>query len=209
MILIVTEENRSLHERELTAMHRQRKAVFVDRLQWPLAAPGGLEIDAYDRPDSIYLLSEEPRTGMILGSARLLPTVQRHLMSDLFADLCEVSVPRGPTIWEASRFCVNPSLTMRQDRHDQLWQIIAGILEVGLLFGLDQVTFVAARALLPLTLDAGWDVRVLGRSRPDGDDEITAVAAEITPDGLKTVRDRHGIPGPVTRFRMMPDRAVA
>jgi hypothetical protein len=35
---------------------------------------------------------------------------------------------------------------------------------------------------------------------PDGDDEITAVVASITPEGLRAVRGRLGISGPVTRF---------
>ena len=55
-------------------------------------------------------------------------------------------------------------------------------------------------ALLPLALECGWSAARLGPTLPDGDDEITAVVASITPEGLRAVRGRLGISGPVTRF---------
>ncbi len=205
MILLVNQNNHAANQAILTEMHCQRRAVFVDRLKWALAVTDGLEIDIYDRPDSIYLLSLDTRTGTLLASLRLLPTTQNHLMSSLFSHLCPDKVPRGADIWEASRFCVNPAITSQAEKHNQLWRLIAGIMETSLLFGVNQVTFVAARALLPLTLKAGWQVSPLGNAQHHGKDKITAVIADITPEGLKTVRKCHDISGPLIRFSLPPE----
>ena len=78
-------------------------------------------------------------------------------------------------------------------------------IETSLLFGVNQVTFVAARALLPLTLKAGWQVSPLGNAQHHGKDKITAVIADITPEGLKTVRSCHDISGPLIRFSLPPE----
>jgi len=193
MIRIVTMENREAHAGALLEMHRQRKAVFVDCLGWDLAVTHGLEIDAYDGRHALYLLSMEK--GRLISSARLLPTTRPHPMSDRFAHLCSHGVPRGPGVWEASRFCVNPAITERASRRAQLGLIIAGILEAGLARSIDRVTFVAGSALLPLALDAGWDARPLGPPSHDGRDTITAVVAEITRAGLAAVRRRYALEG--------------
>lgn len=196
MITIATNEAPIGAQGALGEMFRQRKAVFVDRLGWKLRVSGGCEIDAYDGPDAVYLLS---MTGARLASSvRLLPTLKPHLMSDLFPALCPAGVPRGPAIWEASRFCVDPGIDDREERRGQLWRIIAGIHEVALASGIGTVTFVAGKALLPLAIDAGWTARLLGPSLEDGDDEIAAVAADITADGLAAVCRRHGMVRPVT-----------
>lgn len=200
MIFVVTAENRRLFESDLTEMHRQRKTVFVDRIGWKIPVVTDMEIDGYDHEDTMYLLAKDKPHGEVLASVRLLPTVGPHLMSDLFAAACRDATPRGPAIWEVSRFCTAPGLQGRNARVALLWEIICGVMETALLYGIDQVIFAANRALLPLALNCGWQARTLGPTMRDEDDEVTAAAAAITPDGLRCVRERHGIPVPVTRF---------
>lgn len=201
MIFIVNAENRRLFAPELHEMHRQRKAVFVDSIGWDIPVIGDMEIDRYDRRDTTYLIAKaEADSPQVLASVRLLPTIRPHLMNDLFLDACNGAAPCGPAIWEASRFCVNRGLRGRRARLALLWQMVCGVSETALLFGVEQITFVANAALLPLMLDCGWPAGVLGPTLQDGADEMTAVAASITPEGLRKVRRRFGIPGPVTRF---------
>lgn len=200
MIFVVNAENRSQFASELAEMHRQRKSVFVDRAGWKVPVVADQEIDAYDREDTLYLLGKAACVGPLLASVRLLPTMRPHLMGDLFATACRGDPPRGPTIWEVSRFCTTPELPDRGIRLALLWEIICGVLETALLCGIDQVIFAANRALLPLALSCGWEARVLGESLRDGDDEVTAVAAHVSTDGLRQVRQRHGVPVPVLRL---------
>jgi acyl-homoserine lactone synthase len=201
MILIINAENRSLYETELIEMHRQRKAVFVDGYGWSVPVKGDMEVDGYDGEGTTYLIAKAGSCGSeVIASARLLPTVRSHLMADLFVAACGGNVPSGPCIWEVSRFCVSPRIESRRRRVELLWEMACGVMETALLYGVEKVTFVANAALLPLAMQCGWSAVQLGPTLPDGDDEITAVAASITPEGLRTTRGRLGVHGPVTRF---------
>ncbi|HEY4366470.1 MAG TPA: acyl-homoserine-lactone synthase [Steroidobacteraceae bacterium] len=209
MIFIINAENRALFEHDLLQMHRQRRSVFVEGLGWSIPVVDGLEIDCYDREDTTYLVAKEELDGPVLASVRLLPTTGPHLMIDLFAEACLGPTPRGPSVWEVSRYCSTPAVLNRGRRLRLLWEIVCGVMETALLFGLDQVIFAANRALLPLMLNCGWHAVTLGPTLPDRDDRVTAVRAAITPEGLRTVRRRFDITGPVTRFLTPATRIAA
>lgn len=199
MIFIVTSANRHLFVSELDQMHRHRKLVFVDQLHWQVSDVMGRETDAYDRDDTIYLLAREHCRAPLLASARLLPTTAPHLMGDLFVHACDGAAPMGPQIWEASRFCASPEVSNRR-RLTLLWQIFCGVMETALLYGIEQIVFTANAALRPLALTCGWHARPLGSTLADGEDEITAIAVDINVHGLRTLRQRFGLAGPVTRL---------
>ncbi len=209
MVLIANAENRCLFGPDLEEMHRQRKVVFVDRAGWQLPVLADRETDAYDRTDTLYLLAKDAPGGGLLASVRLLTTTAPHLMSDLFAAACRGAVPRGPAIWEISRFCTAPTIQSRTLRLKLLWEMVCAVMETALVYGIDQVVFIANRALLPLAIGCGWDARVLGATLRDGRDEITAVIAAITPEGLRRVRERHCVPAPVIRFPVRPPAQLA
>jgi N-acyl-L-homoserine lactone synthetase len=200
MVLIVNAENRHLFEPDLREMHIQRQRVFVDGLRWPLPSGGGSELDQYDKEDVLYLLVKNELDGKLLASVRLLQTDRPHPLSDLFHKLCDGAVPHGPDVWEISRFCTNPALKSRRERLSLLWQIICASLETAMLFGIDQLTFVANRALRPLALNCGWQAAALGATHDDRDDEVTAIVVSVRREGLRQVRHRFGISGPVIRF---------
>jgi acyl-homoserine lactone synthase len=200
MIFVVNAQNHRLFQADLVQMCRQRKTVFVDGAGWQLPVIGDMEMDAYDRGDTLYLLAKDRPEGQVLASVRLLTTTGPHLMCELFDAADRETIPRGPTVWEASRFCTAPGIRGRRRRHALLWEIICGVMETGLLYGIEEVTFAAGRALLPLALHGGWQVRVLARRLRQPDDEVTALAAAITAAGLRQVRRLHGIPVPVIRL---------
>jgi acyl-homoserine lactone synthase len=206
MMHLVTDENRDLYRRELRAMHAQRKQVFIDLLKWPLASEGEFESDAFDTESAIYLL-HFGLNGDLLASARLLRTDQPHLLDTVFPHLCEGDVPRGESIWEATRFCPSPELTAAELKRALLGEIIAGIIEAGLLFGMTEVTFVAGGALKPLALAAGWSARTLGASQRYKGDRVTACAAAVDAAGLRRVRARYGLSAPLLRY--LPARKAA
>jgi acyl-homoserine lactone synthase len=200
MIFVVNAQNHRLFQADLVQMCRQRKAVFVDGAGWQLPVIGDMEMDAHDREDTLYLLAKNRPEGQVLASVRLLTTTGPHLMCELFDAADRETIPRGPTVWEASRFCTAPGIRGRGRRHALLWEIICGVMETGLLYGIEEVIFAAGRALLPLALHCGWEARVLARRLRQPDDEVTALAAAITAAGLRRVRRLHGIPAPAIRF---------
>lgn len=200
MIHIVTAENRRHFHHALMEMHRQRKSVFIDELNWALAEQAGLEIDAYDSAEAVYLIEADGARSPVCGSARLLPTTRPHLLGEVFAHLCAAPPPSGPSVWEATRFCPAPATPRGAARRDMLGRMIAAIMETALLFGIERVTFIANAALAPLAARAGWEVRALGPQQGVGRKRLQAFAADIDAAGLRRVRARHAIAGPLTRF---------
>lgn len=200
MIYIVTPQNRRLFHEPLRQMHRQRKALFVDQMKWPLETWADLEIDQFDNERALYLIELCEATGEVVQSARLLPTLEPHLLGDVFNHLCSAGAPRGQAIVEASRFCPAPSVPKGEPRRRLLFRMIGAILETGLLFGYAKVSFVANAALAPLAMKAGWDAAPLGPPLRRGRERVQAIAADITSAGLARVRALHAIEGPLTRF---------
>lgn len=198
MIFLVTGENRGEFYRELTEMHRQRKRVFVDQLGWQLECAEGLETDEFDGPEAIYLLLVE--RDELLASARMLQTDRPHLLGSVFPYLCPDGVPTGQTIWESTRFCPSPDVLDPAEKRRLLGVMIAGMIEAALLFGVDQITFVAGGALKPVALAAGWAAKPLGPTIKSRGDRLTACVADATPDGLRRVREKHGLLQPLVRY---------
>lgn len=94
---------------ELTSVERQRLAhyryqVFVERLGWQLSTPSDLEFDQFDHSGTHYIVAEQDDRN-IKGCARLLPTTQPYLLSEVFTSLLGgVPAPCQDDIWELSRF---------------------------------------------------------------------------------------------------------
>src|ERR1044072_3733326 len=116
MVLVVHSKNRALYPREIDAMHRDRKTVFVDMARWNLTATGDYEYDQFDTDDAVYLIEADRRTGEHICSPRLLPTTGPHLLADVFPQLCDAGVPRAEDVWEVTRICFRPSMRGRERR---------------------------------------------------------------------------------------------
>ncbi|UPT61517.1 MAG: hypothetical protein M0D54_13960 [Hyphomonadaceae bacterium JAD_PAG50586_4] len=198
MIQIITRENRGLFRHALTEMHTQRRKLFIDEMGWGLAEIAGLEIDQFDCEEAIYLI-DMSESGRVLQSARLLPTTLPHMLSEIFGHLCEAGPPVSNNIWEASRFCPAPDTPKGAPRRLLLGRMITAIMETGLLFGMENVTFVASAALAPLACTAGWRVTSLGPVVRTRRDRLAAFSAEIAADGLARVRARNQLSAPLTR----------
>jgi N-acyl-L-homoserine lactone synthetase len=81
-----------------------RNKVFVEMLGWDLQTRDGMELDQFDRPDTLYMVSQDDQ-GLVNGCARLLPTDQPYLLGDVFPELMHGQpIPCSPDIWELSRF---------------------------------------------------------------------------------------------------------
>ena len=80
-----------------------RHRVFVEMLGWDLPSRDGLELDQFDRDDTIYVVAR--REGEVLGVARLLPTDRPYLLGEVFPELMgQAPLPRDHRVWELSRF---------------------------------------------------------------------------------------------------------
>lgn len=81
-----------------------RHKVFIEMLGWELQTKNGVELDQFDRPDTLYVIAQDD-DGTINGCARLLPTDRPYLLGEVFPQLLNGQpLPASPDVWELSRF---------------------------------------------------------------------------------------------------------
>ncbi len=81
-----------------------RHKVFVEQLGWELQTQDGMELDQFDRHDTVYVVAQDDK-GHISGCARLLPTTRPYLLLEVFPQLLNgLLPPNSPEVWELSRF---------------------------------------------------------------------------------------------------------
>ncbi len=173
------------------AMFEARKRVFVDLLGWDVPVLAGrYERDQFDTPEASYLMLTGD-DGNHRASARLLPTTRPHILDTLFAALCDEPLPRGDTIYEITRFCLDRSLGARGRRvaRDEL---VGALAELALDQGITLYTGVAEPGWLDQVLAFGWRCRLLGAAREIAGMRLGAVAIEIDAETPRLL-ERSGI----------------
>jgi acyl homoserine lactone synthase len=134
-------------------MFRQRAFVFGETLGWDVTIDSqGREIDAYDREDTVYLMSFA-EDGALNGAVRFLNTVTDHMLTGPFQHMFpEISV-RSPLIWEATRFYTHgPQQRVGNHPSQTACELLLGMCEFGLNFGVTQVIALMEASLVLLGL---------------------------------------------------------
>ena len=207
MVSVVNFDNKSQFANELKSMHRHRKQIFVDFLKWEVpVVDGQYEIDQFDNETAVYLLARDEKTSAHLGSVRLLPSTGPHLLHDLFPYLCDGDVPVSKDVWEITRLCTAPKV---EDAKRIRTELATALMEFGLLFGIRQYTSVAHMAWLSQVLAAGWDCEPLGLPQKVGNDEIGAIAINVSPAALQMFRSRLEVTQPLLRLPLPAQAAEA
>jgi len=179
----------------LRAMFAARKQVFIDLLKWDLPAlDGRFELDHFDNEDARYLILLGP-DGDHRASARLLPTSGPHLLGDLYPWLCAGVPTSGPSVWEISRFCLDPACD-RDQRRDARNQLVTALAEYALRHGITDYIGVAGKGWFDKIRRFGWDCSALGEARQDAGCEILALHIRINGDTLAGL-ERTGIYAPL------------
>lgn len=92
-----------LSEELLVGLARYRHKVFVETLGWDVPTQMGMELDQFDRPDTVYVVARDQ--GRLVGVARLLPTSRPYLLDEVFPQLMNgTPPPKSEDVWELSRF---------------------------------------------------------------------------------------------------------
>lgn len=187
MVELVTNHNRSAHERLLESMFEDRKAVFVDLLKWDVPHDGRFERDQFDNRSAEYLIVTEPGSSEHLASLRMLRTDRPHILNSLFADLCDGDVPCGPDIREISRMCLSPR-HRGPDRVTHRNLLASAMTEYALLTGISAYTGVADMGWMSRVLSAGWRCEPLGMPRLVGGSTVGALMIHIEPDTIRRLQ---------------------
>jgi N-acyl-L-homoserine lactone synthetase len=196
MVTVITRSEQSAHREVLESMHRDRKRVFVDRLGWKIEiVDGQFEIDQFDTPEAVYLVVHDAHQH--LGSVRLLPTTQPHILDSMFPHLCDGPVPVGEDIWEITRLCTAPDLANARPVREA---ISVALTEFALLAGIRRYSLVTHLAYLSQLIAIGWDCEPLGMPASDSGKMIGALAIDITPATLTLLRSQTGIEAPILKW---------
>jgi acyl homoserine lactone synthase len=188
-----------LRNSELTlGMHRLRRRVFRDRLEWDVAVSDGLEVDRYDALSPTYLLGIDRQD--VVGCVRLLPTTGRNMLADTFPSLLDGrAAPTSIKIWESSRFCVdtkNVEATAGNGLREATFLLFASMIEWGQQHDLQAIATVTDLRMERILRRAGWGLDRLGEPRQIGATKAVAGLLPVTDDALRAIRVAGKISGP-------------
>ncbi|MFA6125372.1 MAG: acyl-homoserine-lactone synthase [Sphingomonas sp.] len=179
------------------SMFAARKSVFVDLLKWDVPVlDGRYEIDQFDDEHARYLILADRDEGH-LGSARLLPTTRPHILDSLYDMLCEGPPPRGDTIFEVTRFCLDRRLCA-PDRRAVRDALVAALAGHALDHGIESYTAIAEFGWYQQILAFGWRCEPLGLPCLVDGRTLAALHIFITPEtpallAAAGIRGRHAI----------------
>ncbi len=191
MIDVIDAASRWRFTQPLMEMYHHRKRVFVDQLRWNLPAAGSwLEVDEFDNDWAVYLMARSPADGSHLGSLRLLPTNQPHLLTEVFGDLCPDGPPRGPDCWEISRLVTNP-FSVRGGTCVRVHRMLASaLLDFAKLNGVTRYTLVIEFSRLPALLAVGWPVTPISMPTIMNGETVQALQIDIDARTVEALRRR-------------------
>ena len=181
MLLIADAADRPFEVTALRSMFEARKRVFVDLLKWDVPViDDRYEVDQFDDEHAVYLIVCDDG-GEHLGSARLLPTIRPHILDALFPALCAGPAPRGPDIFEITRFCLGRNQGAAQRRLTRN-RLVAGIVDYALASGIVTYCGVGELGWLQQILAFGWRCRPLGLPRDIDGRMLGALRIDIDAD---------------------------
>jgi N-acyl-L-homoserine lactone synthetase len=204
-IKLIDADTRLHFSKHLIEMHHDRKRVFIDQLGWQLPTTGSwLEVDEFDNEYTAYLIACSAGDERHLASVRLLPTTRPHMLSTIFAGLCDEGAPAGENVWEISRFTVAPIQLGRLEVLRLCQYLAVAHVEFALLNNIRRYTLVGEAHRLPILCAMGWKVTPLSLPTECEGKAIVAVQIAIEEDTLPVMRRRLGIDDPVLEVGRAP-----
>jgi acyl-homoserine lactone synthase len=187
---VITAANRRQYLDEIEEMHRHRYRLFVDLMGWrALESPDRLDIDEFDNSNATYLIAINA-TGVVCGSARMMPTWRPHMLKNLFPEYVQGEVPVGPGIWEWTRHAPGDPAFSKEDNRAARAALHVGILEFAVSRGIDVLTGIVETRVLPKMLDMGWTCEPLGMPVEYGEGVAVAFRAHVDPANIERIRSR-------------------
>jgi acyl-homoserine lactone synthase len=171
----------------LRNLFQKRYELFVDGRGWrALARQDRLDIDQYDDDDTTYVIKQID--GVIVGGARLRPTVIKHMLQEVFGDLCESGAPPiGPTVYECSRTFV---ARRHPDRRAIFAEVLLAVAEFCVTNHIDMLTGVLETWWLNSYLALGLNAVPLGMPKEVDGMSLLGVSFKIDAAVRDNLRNR-------------------
>ncbi|MEO1190087.1 MAG: acyl-homoserine-lactone synthase, partial [Pseudomonadota bacterium] len=153
----------------------------------------GLDKDAFDKDDTVYIIERVPGSGEVVGFCRINPTTRPHMMTEVFPHYCNYDgIPTGPNIHEVSRLGYDYRVLGR-DR--DAWREVRARITTAITFyclrrRISQVTFCVHDDIYMAIKRDTWGARPLGAPQHDEklDKIYQAGISDITPEALERCR---------------------
>ena len=170
-------------------MFEHRREEFHERLGWNLRIDEhGREIDKYDGFDPLYVILTT-KAGEHLASGRLLPTLGRTMIADVFSDIVDTSEYADHRTWEVTRVFVakrDPNSVMNAAA--LMW----GGCRVGMSAGVSSFVSITPKFMIRVFGVCGWKGQVLQTGSDMHGGKICACRWPINHDVLAKLERRAG-----------------
>lgn len=188
-------------------MFTLRALQFCDRREWQVSVRDGQETDQFDNFELVYVMLVSS-SGELVASARLIPTLGPHMLSEIFPDALDgTQVVRSALIWEVSRFVVNTA-AMRiygaSGLNRLTEELLLGLFKTARAEGLKHLVAAFDPAMERLLRRAGCRFEEIGRTRSGDGSTLIAGLFEVSAEMIAILRKNldDGIAGrSVLRFR--------
>ena len=188
---VVTSENINLYASEFDEFLRRRHDIFVGQKGWRPPSPDGREKDQFDTSAATYILGIED--GRVVTSARLIPTSEPHLVSEVFSQMCEATgVPRRADWAEWTRTFVLPEKRSTGLR-GTLTELCCAVMEYALDEGLSAVGGIQETYFMPHHRALKWRARPLGLAREVNGEWCIVAYIDVNETSLASARNILGI----------------
>jgi acyl homoserine lactone synthase len=185
---------------EIEQMHRLRRRVFKERLDWDVQISGDMEVDEFDALHPAYLI-QRANDDRVQGCVRLIPSTGPTMLRDTFPILLDgASAPASSTIWESSRFALDIHADAPKAAHgiaSATYELFAGMIEFGLSRRLAEIVTVTDARMERILRRAGWPLRRIGKPHALGNTLAVAGYLDVSAESLARVRSAGGLQGPV------------
>ncbi len=207
MLMVISGSDIGRHSALMERAYSLRHKIFVEEKGWEaLRQADGLERDRFDDEHAIHQLCL--RDGEIVGYQRLLPTTRPHLLSDVLGDLCRRRPPRGPRVFEWTRFCVAQGQREMRPRGDSPFlELAQGVVEWGMANRVDTVTVAIDWRLMVIAMQLRFLVRPLGFPERIGRDEVVALRMSFNRETLSAIHAARGCSNAVLNDASWPSAA--
>jgi acyl-homoserine lactone synthase len=180
-------------ERELSLAFEFRHRAFVEEAGWEnLRRDDGKEIDQFDVDETIHIILIN--NGEVEAYSRLNPTVDPHILSEVYPHLAAVGVPRAPEVWEWSR--MGTAKNARRDGHgwnSPIGLLVRAVTYVALQNGIQFLTWQAHPVWVTRAGELGFYPEPLGLPQRVAGERIIAIKMQVDPLVFDTM-DALGVP---------------
>jgi acyl-homoserine lactone synthase len=170
-----------------------RHEAFVEEAGWEnLRRPDGREIDQFDTDDTIHVIAE--KQGSIVAYSRLNPTLNPHVLSEVYPHLASRGLLREATAWEWSRMG-----TSKHARHDgrgwggPIGFLIRCISFVALKEGIETLVWQAHPVWITRASELGFDPEPMGLPQRVAGERVVAVKMAMSEQVFQHM-DEEGVP---------------